>query len=359
MRTILLVELLVFVLITTLSCGESTYTEEIVDGIRHVHNHAPLWGNSPKVKLEFVRKIGELEGDDDNYLLAGPTDIIKDSEHNLYIMDFKNYRVQKFDSHGKYMATIGAQGQGPGEFDKSLTMNMCNDSLLYVTDSRNGRIQVFTLNGDYVKTVRMRIQNLSNKVRLYSDGTFVSKTFLQRGTDAVQGSTPLFGVQNENGDHVRGIGNYQFAGHEFVSKLNQTEIETDLNSNLFAAYWCMNLVEKYNESGELLFRTDRPVGFEYNTDPGKFQDIETRFTSIGVDNRNRIWVSVEREIDNDTAGRLPGIFQLDLFNCHGILLMSIPQPVRASRIRVIGDRLFFMDSHYELCVYEYRIIELE
>ncbi|MCP4723609.1 MAG: hypothetical protein GY863_01160, partial [bacterium] len=64
-----------------------TFTIEIIDGVRHVHNLAPKWGDKPKVELEFVRKIGDMESDNENYMLFRPPDISMDSEGNIFILD--------------------------------------------------------------------------------------------------------------------------------------------------------------------------------------------------------------------------------------------------------------------------------
>ncbi len=45
---------------------------------------------------------------------AGQVEVDKDG--NIYVIDTRSYRVQVFDSHGKYRITLGREGQGPGEF---------------------------------------------------------------------------------------------------------------------------------------------------------------------------------------------------------------------------------------------------
>ena len=36
----------------------STAVVEVIDGVKHVHNTAPKWGEVPEVRLDFVRKFG-------------------------------------------------------------------------------------------------------------------------------------------------------------------------------------------------------------------------------------------------------------------------------------------------------------
>ena len=45
--------LIVFILI---SCGKSV---EIIDGVKYVHNHAPLWGDDPRISLELSMILGD------------------------------------------------------------------------------------------------------------------------------------------------------------------------------------------------------------------------------------------------------------------------------------------------------------
>ena len=36
-----------------------------IDGVTYVHNHSPLWGDDPKISLELVRTVGDIDSDDD------------------------------------------------------------------------------------------------------------------------------------------------------------------------------------------------------------------------------------------------------------------------------------------------------
>ncbi len=65
---------------TSCSTQEKTYTVEMIDGVKYIHNHAPVWGETSKVKLEFVRKYGDPNETDSNYLFYKPMDIAVDRE---------------------------------------------------------------------------------------------------------------------------------------------------------------------------------------------------------------------------------------------------------------------------------------
>jgi len=97
------------------SNSDETYTIEIKDDVNYVNNHASVWGDEPKVALEFVQQFGKLESEDENYLLYRPVDVARDSEGNIYILEMGNTRIQKFDRNGTYIMTIGRKGAGPGD----------------------------------------------------------------------------------------------------------------------------------------------------------------------------------------------------------------------------------------------------
>ncbi|MCH7783683.1 hypothetical protein IID62_11525, partial [candidate division KSB1 bacterium] len=51
---------------------EQTYTVEMVDGTRVVHNLAPAWGDEQKITLNLVRTLGEVGvEEDENYQFFG------------------------------------------------------------------------------------------------------------------------------------------------------------------------------------------------------------------------------------------------------------------------------------------------
>src|SRR5512137_2531190 len=87
---------------------------ETVDGVRVVHNaKGGLWGPAPKLALELVRKIGDVDTEDEHVAFNYPNDVAVDKDGAIYVLDAGNTRIQKFGRDGKYLATIGRNGQGP------------------------------------------------------------------------------------------------------------------------------------------------------------------------------------------------------------------------------------------------------
>ena len=73
-----------------------------------------------------------------------------DREGKVYVGDHVLSRVQKFDSDGKFLATWGSRGNGPGQFSEDLAdIAVDAHGNVYVTDRTNG-LQVFDSDMQFV-----------------------------------------------------------------------------------------------------------------------------------------------------------------------------------------------------------------
>ncbi|MCJ7580412.1 MAG: NHL repeat-containing protein, partial [Candidatus Aminicenantes bacterium] len=129
---------------------------ETVDGVQIIHNDAEgKWGKNPQVELEFVKSIGEMDSDKDELIFFMPADVTFDSQGNIYILDSGNHRIQKFSPDGEYLATIGQQGQGPGEFQYPQSLAVDPDGNLYISDMGNRKIHVLKPGGGELHTLQL------------------------------------------------------------------------------------------------------------------------------------------------------------------------------------------------------------
>jgi len=110
-----------------------------------------------KIKLELVPEltIGKEEGDENEVFSMIPAEAV-DSKGNIYILDLFNCRVQKFDSAGTYLQTIGNRGKGPGEFLRPMAMTIDRFDNLYVADEGNNRISKFDSLGNFITSFMLR-----------------------------------------------------------------------------------------------------------------------------------------------------------------------------------------------------------
>jgi len=134
--------------------SEWSGTVEQEDGVRIVNNpEEPFYGNL-EIVLEQDLSIGNEE--DDNYLFYRAYGMDVDSQGNIYVMDTGNFRIQKFNSAGEYLQTIGKKGQGPGEFDRMQSFYIDEENNLYVSSGM--KIQIFNERGEFVKSIPLTFQ---------------------------------------------------------------------------------------------------------------------------------------------------------------------------------------------------------
>ena len=84
----------------------------------------------------------------DNLIL--PEDVATDSSGNVYVVDFGNNRIQKFDSNGNFITKWGSEGAGDGQFKSPLGIAIDSSGNVYVADHDNHRIQKFDSNGNFI-----------------------------------------------------------------------------------------------------------------------------------------------------------------------------------------------------------------
>jgi DNA-binding beta-propeller fold protein YncE len=377
---------------------------ETVDGVRVVHNvKGGLWGRTPKVALELVRKIGDIDTEDEHIAFNYPSDVAVDRGGNIYILDAANARIQKFGPDGKFLATIGRKGQGPGEFIFPDAIGFDKDGNLVVADSAQKRIHIIIGGGEDVRSVVVK-EELVRSVRPLSSGDYVA-----------QGSTYAFPRPDQpapkpeemrlfrriaaDGLTVGSFGKLTDFGEMMTTAVgNNTTFDVDGRDSLYVGYTAQNRIEKYSADGTLVWRADRPLN--YTTEVKKKGKIETsggRMTgtsgpemnscSVGlaVDGRGRAWVvtydrqlrkeeqvqttmmmrgsrdggtsNVSVKTEGNTDLRTTDAFRLEIFGPDGALLGEIPLTHFVDVIRVFGDNLFLIDRERGVTVYQYRIVE--
>ena len=72
------------------------------------------------------------------------------NNHEVYVGEYSNHRIEVFDTSGNYLRTWGNYGNGNGQF--YAPSGLANQAgQIYVADMGNDPIQVFDKNGNFVK----------------------------------------------------------------------------------------------------------------------------------------------------------------------------------------------------------------
>ncbi len=88
--------------------------------------------------------------------LTAPRALLTDAS-NIYVLDPVIFGVQRFDSFGNWLGTIGAEGDGPGEFRRPVNIGWSSDTL-WVADLALGRLTLFDPESDsVVRNIQFRI----------------------------------------------------------------------------------------------------------------------------------------------------------------------------------------------------------
>jgi len=177
---------------------------------------------TPAHEMRIVFKeelsIGVAEGDE-NYMFGSSIVFITDDEGNFYVTDSDNHRIQKYNQKGKYLLTIGREGQGPGEFRSLSVARFDKDNNLYITDWSNRRISFFDKDGKYLKQIRL--QERYDNPYINSKGYIVANKWHMSQEDNVQKQTLLYGLFDNE--------------FNLVAELYKDEIKTPMPTGVDAA----------------------------------------------------------------------------------------------------------------------------
>jgi sugar lactone lactonase YvrE len=384
------------------AAGLSAQKIETVDGVRVVHNEkGGSWGKSPKVSLDLVRKIGDVDTEDENVAFHYPSDIAVDVQGNIYILDAGNARIQKFGPDGKYLATIGRKGQGPGEFVMPGSIAFDKDGNLVVTDTAQSRLHVIIGGGKDVKSIVLKDERIYG-VRSLGAGGYVGRAStyaipMRNQPEKKIGEMRLFRRLDPDGRVTASFGELADFGEALTSATgNESEFDVDARDAITVSFNAQNRIEKYGPDSKLLWRADRPLN--YGTAVKKKGSIERSgggismsapemnvcSKGIAVDGRGRAWVvTLQRQLKKEeevqtsmmsvggrggvnnvsvkTTGntelRTTDAFKLEIFAEDGVLLGEIPLTHFVDVIRIAGDSLFLIDRERGVTVYQYKIVE--
>lgn len=342
-----------------------TYTVEEIGGVRHVHNLDPVWGDNSRVKLSYFQQIGKLEDKDENYLFYRPGCTAKDRDGNIYIVDRGNYRIQKFNIIGNYIATFGRQGQGPGEFELPTYLQFDADGDMWISDFRKMAILELDPSGDEKRRIRFMNRGIQfmrmdmNRFWLTDSGNILVKG---------SGDSASVYIFDPSGHHIRTIGE-PFPDD---SDLRHFSITIDNKDNVYLIYGARNRIVSLTAEGKKNFVMDRPLNFEESDKKryrvgGRIVDklppggAETIYNVVSfaseVDGANRLWVPTRMYSDLEADKVTGPKTHFEIFSETGVLLGYVPRPdVTYTLYNISGNSLFCIDLK-NMVIHEYRIVE--
>jgi hypothetical protein len=258
-------------------------------------------------------QIGALEGDP-NYIFGEFINFAVDDKGRVYVLDWREKTVRKFDDSGKFLLSFGGPGQGPGEFSSPTEIRYLPDGHIVVFEGEGQKYSCFTREGEVAKTGRFQKLMYPPYFGL-TNGNIIAMNVLRDPDQTVF----VIGIFNEKSELMMPLhrlerkpdlpwprGNEpdararRFAQtfsrvafrHESVLALNDRE-------DLIFAYTDNYEIKIYNADGELkkIVRTELPFLPVGNKDRQAFLDYHLR-RDIST------WSTMEKKLQNKIKSQI-------------------------------------------------------
>ena len=171
--------------------------------------------------------IGEVDGAPE-YLFGNVASVAAGPNGTIYVADQMGSTVRAYDLSGRFLGTVGSEGQGPGEFDFPNDITFDPTGRLYVRDL--SRITVFgpgtneEVLDSLIRTVSMRGFNSPWSARAKTDGhLYYSPDYIFRDFQRRRYFFQVFDSTGATGDTVYApmVRNMDFLGRGAVYPINE------------------------------------------------------------------------------------------------------------------------------------------
>lgn len=154
---------------------------EEMDGIMVVKNPREPMYQSEVVAFEEELSIGESEGPEES-LVSNITSFTVDEEGKVIILDIR-LGIKVFDKNGKFLRSIGRRGQGPGEFQSPMNIQLTAQKEIMVNDIGGRGLLFFSIEGQFLSEIKKPIFRL-NRCSLVDEhrNIYILGPFLGRDT---------------------------------------------------------------------------------------------------------------------------------------------------------------------------------
>lgn len=115
----------------------------------------PVKDGPKEILFQEEFRIGATEGDP-NYIFGAFISFVVDDDGDVYVLDWREKTVRKFDHNGKFLFVFGGPGQGPGEFSSPEEIRYLPNGHLLVFEGESQKYSCFTKDGRLASTGRFR-----------------------------------------------------------------------------------------------------------------------------------------------------------------------------------------------------------
>jgi len=214
-------------------------------------------------------KVITIEGSEkENFLY--PIDVLTDKRGNIYVSDSVRAKVFVFDKDGEFVRNITLK-----ELQRPVGLAISRDGeKLYIVDALSSQIHITTLDGKYLNSIGKNGNG---------DGEFNRPTFIDVGSDGrlyvSDSMNHRIQILDKDGKF---IGKFGHLGQEIGSFGSPRGISLDSHGNIYVSDTMFNNIQIFNQNGELLMVMGR-----YGDKKGEFSLPE----DISITENNEIYVA--------------------------------------------------------------------
>ena len=219
--------------------------------------------------LQFVLGAGTKSMEPGEF--AEPHFLTINAAGEIFVADTFNARIQKFSPRGKFIATWGSIGTGPGQFLHNgylARVDVDNQGFLYVREFDGGRIQKYTEDGEYIATFSKRGVQEGELDEGYGLTVIDGKLYCP---DTFESRIQIFSLDGELLEvWDRGEGD---TGDQFNHPVDIAQTST---GDLIVSNWKSERVVRLGKDGKLLAEWGMSLGSLLEWQPPRWHQRPTR-----------------------------------------------------------------------------------
>jgi len=349
--------------------------------IKKVHNSLEkIQKLEGKLQLELIQEWSREDEMDANKIFYEPKDIAFNNEGEILVLEAN--RIKVFNESGKHIRTIGRVGQAPGEFWEPDYLEIDRKGNIVVMDSSNQRIQIVNQDGVYQGGFLLEMNQAGSPIAI----TRNNELLMLNRARSIEPS-PLWLLFDYKGQLLDERGERKStASIHITSRLYSYSFDLDEEDNLYVAAHYRPLLQMYSSTHELNLESTYEVPFEVPEikmlGVGRRAIVDAERVSHGMDTDGlgRIFilaltrqqnleeknVGLEFVLTNRSGKTTQGkvefdvdfntdLYQILVFDNSGKIIASKKLNVHANNVRVYKDKLFLIDTHINMKIYEYKI----
>ncbi len=202
--------------LTVSACGagggaDRTATVTDSAGVEIVTSAEPVWqaGNAWTADPAPAVSIGAFEGEPEYelYRVSGATRL---ADGTIAVLNSGSFELRFYDESGDFIRSVGAEGEGPGEFRGSSKLFNHRDSLL-VWDFRLKRLSVFAPAGEFVRSFSLSGSGRSQHGSELVGGALLTTTatvYTPSSEGGIHRDTSVYLMVSLDGDSLSSLGRF-------------------------------------------------------------------------------------------------------------------------------------------------------